>query len=249
MSSRFATVVGRYRLPLSVLAVSVVLAGVIQVFRESNLGVDYVSVVGEIDADQREEVLRELGDMDGLADIREIKSRLDRVDWIHQVTVARDWPDRLVITVHEEEAIAYWNDDAYINEAGRVFASPYAEGGRLPQLYGPDGRERDVMRQYQQISQVLLRTGQEVDTLMLDARGSWAFATQSGMKVLLGKEDIMKRMQRYVGVFQQAGLLEELSRIARVDTRYSNGVAVDWKESREGYEVAKAYKLQREVSL
>lgn len=249
MRSAFSQVIGRYRLPLSVLAACVMLAGVVQSLRESNLGISYVSVVGEVDTNQRKEIFRELADMNGLADIGEIKVRLEAIDWIHQVAVARDWPDRLVITIREEEAIAYWNEDAYINEQGHVFVSPYAEGGRLPQLYGPEGRERDVMLQYQQLSQVLLRTGQVVDTLMLDERGSWAFATRSGMQVLLGKEDIMKRMQRYVGVFQQAGLLEEMSRIARVDTRYSNGVAVDWKESTEGYEVAKAYKLQREVSL
>ena len=59
----------------------------------------------------------------------------------------------------------------------------------------------------------------------------------------------MERMQRYFQVFQQAGLMEDISKIRSVDTRYSNGVAVDWKDTMDGYEVAKAYKSQREINL
>ncbi|MBD3646314.1 MAG: cell division protein FtsQ [Pseudomonadales bacterium] len=163
--------------------------------------------------------------------------------------VARDWPEGLIVTVHEEEAIAYGNDNAFIDEDGAVFQSPWEEGGRLPQLYGPEGKEKEVMSQYQQLSQALLRTGQSIDTLVLDERGGWQFTDRSGMRVRLGKENIMERMQRYFVVFQRANLLEEMAKIRSVDTRYPDGVAVDWKDVVDGYEVAKAYKTQREMSL
>lgn len=243
MSLNFSQVIRRYRLLVPVMGISIMLVGVIWAIRESNSGVHHVSVAGDLDKQQRSQILQQLAAMDSLTDIGQIKNRLQQIDWVYQVAVARDWPNGLVITVKEQDAIAYWNDDAYINERGDVFISAYAGGGRLPQLYGPRDKERKVMRQYQQLSQVLSRTGQVLDTLRLDARGSWEFTTQSGMEVLLGNEDIMKRMQRYVRVFQQTGLVEEISRIARVDTRYSNGVAVDWKKSTEGFEVANAYKL------
>ncbi|MEX2489743.1 MAG: cell division protein FtsQ/DivIB [Pseudomonadales bacterium] len=243
MNLSFSQVIRRYRLVLPVMGISVILLGVIWAFRESNSGVDHVSVAGDLDTRQRSQIFQQLAAMDGLPDIGHIKNRLEQIDWVYQVAVARDWPNGLMITVKEQEAIAYWNENAFINEKGDVFISANAGSRRLPQLYGPRDKERMVMRQYQQLSQVLSRTGQVLDTLRLDVRGSWAFTTRSGMEVLLGNENIMKRMQRYVRVFQQTGLVEEISRISRVDTRYSNGVAVDWKKSTDGFEVANAYKL------
>lgn len=239
----------RYKLIVAVLTTSAMLAGVVSALQQETKDVGYVSVDGDMSMTQREEVYRHVNAMASLSDIRAVKQRLDSVDWIHHVDVARDWPDGLIVTVHDEEAIAYWNDDAWINDQGHVFLSAYEDGGRLPHLYGPDGREGAVMSQYQQLSQALLRTGQEIDTLVLDDRGSWTFTTRSGIDVLLGKDNTMERMQRYFRVFRQAGLLEETTAIRTVDTRYSNGVAVEWKDDTEGYEVAKAFKSEREMSL
>ncbi len=234
---------------MALLLACCMIASLVWTLEQESRDVSVVTVAGDIGMRQRKEIYGYLSEMVNVGDIRDVKARLDRVDWVHRVEVERDWPDGLVINVHEEEAIAYWNDDAWINEEGHVFISSYEEGGRLPQLYGPEGREETVMSQYQQLSQALLRTGQVIDTLRFDERGSWEFTTRTGVKVLLGKEGIMERMQRYFLVFQSAALLEELSKIKTVDTRYSNGVAVDWRTPMEGYEVAKAYKSQRDMSL
>ena len=61
-------------------------------------------------------------------------------------------------------------------------------------------------------------------------RGSWFLTTQDGIEVLLGRDDVVDKMQRFLTV-DQLMLSERREQIARVDLRYSNGMAVAWREA------------------
>ncbi|MDP4598052.1 MAG: cell division protein FtsQ/DivIB [Pseudomonadales bacterium] len=228
---------------------------IVLVFVALNLGdrtfnTKMVAVTGELLEEQRQDVLQKLLAISSQArSIQQVKVILEQVDWIHRVEVSRSWPDQLTVLVVKEKPIAYWNDDAFINADGKVFVSAHAAGGDLAQLYGPVGTEKLVMQQYQQLNTALLKSGQSMDVLVLDDRGSWHFTNAAGVRVLLGKDDIMERVQRYLQVVENAALMGYMDKIRLVDTRYSNGLAVSWKTSDAGLDIAKNYKSQRELRL
>ena len=64
--------------------------------------------------------------------------------------------------------------------------------------------------------------------------------------MVLGKVDGMQRLQRFLKVSVKIDALEMTPQ--RIDTRYTNGVAVNVVEA-EGFEIAETFSLQREVSL
>jgi len=214
------------------------------------LEVKYVSVDGEIDQQQRNEVLMLLSSLSVRnSSLKSISSRIESVSWIAQTSVERRWPDSLVVKVVPHRAIALWNDDAFINDSGEVFLSDYEHGKHLSQLYGPAGSESEVMRQYQLINNVLLKVGRYIEVLTLDERGAWTLINDLGIEVLLGKEGLMEKVQRFVLIAEHVDLIGRLDEIQRIDTRYSNGVAVSWKHATEGMELAKTFKSQREQKL
>jgi cell division protein FtsQ len=61
-----------------------------------------------------------------------------------------------------------------------------------------------------------------------DARGSWSATLQSGVVLRLGTGDILKKMRGFSRMYR-AELSAQMDRIAYIDLRYSNGLAVGWK--------------------
>ncbi len=200
-----------------------------------------VAIRGELDARQQERVAAVLRERDASdLDIESVREVIAGLDWVYEARVMRRWPDGLVIEIVKEVPIAWWNDDAFINAEGKVFVSPYVDLSNLPQLYGPNGAEGDVMQQFQILAKALSRVEQTIDTLKLDDRGSWQFETNEGIRVMLGKEDIMDRVQRFLFVFERVGLADRVDGIEQIDARYPNGLAVSWAEVPQGVAVAEA---------
>ena len=208
--------------------------------RDYNIGNSYVSVTGNLKAPQRAEIYgRLLENRHRIGSIDDVKKVLDGVSWISHVNVMRRWPDQITVAVTPEQPIAWWNGDAFLDDNGHVFRSRYVDEPGLARLYGPGGSEDEVMEQYQQLSRALGSAGRSISTLRLDARGAWQFTTADGIRVMLGKDDIMDRFQRFLQVLGSKQLALRVNDIKQIDTRYSNGVAVSWKEVPTGLRVAK----------
>jgi cell division protein FtsQ len=216
--------------------------------------VKQVSVTGDITVNQRNAVFRLLTDYEVLAiPIDRLQQELAAEGWIQSATVERRWPDELMISIVPERPIALWNDDAYLNDEGEVFNSPFVNQARLPQLYGPVGKEAVVMAQYQQLNTTLFRLGQSIETLTLGARENWRFQSDAGIEVLLGKAALMERIQRLLRVTEFIDEQGRLDQVEQIDTRYGNGVAVAWKDQSSMAMmkpvVARNYNSQREEKL
>ena len=231
------------------------LVAVIDAVNNQVLDVNYVSVGGSINEGQRRDVFRRLASMQLInPSIASLKQEIEAISWVSRVAVERKWPDSVFISVVPQKAIALWNDDAFINDAGEVFfssfeLSSYQRGLHLAQLYGPPGSERRVMQQYQQLNNALLKTGSFIEVLTLDERGAWSFTNDAGIEVMLGKEELMERIQRLLIVSANIDLTKRQHQIQKIDTRYSNGVAVSWKQTMDGIDLAKTFKSQRELKL
>lgn len=229
---------------------SVLLAAYVINFKLQHFDITYVSVGGDLSTGQRREIYARLASqpLKGVT-ISELREQLERKLWVAKVSVERQWPDVIKVNVVPEVAIALWNDDALINDRGKIFKSDYMQIDLLAQLFGPDGKEKEVMQKFQQINSVLLKTGRSIDFIRLDERGSWMFKDDLGIVVLLGKDQLMERMQRLIAIASLIEMNKQLDEISMIDTRYSNGAAVSWKQTLDSLELSESFKRQREQRL
>ncbi|MCU1717616.1 cell division protein FtsQ/DivIB [Pseudomonas sp. 5P_3.1_Bac2] len=163
-------------------------------------------------------------------DLTGLRHELEQMPWIANAQVRRVWPDQLVVRLEEQLPIARWGDEALLNNQGGAFApQELANYQHLPQLYGPKRAQQRVMQQYQVLSQMLRPMGFSIARLELRERGSWFLSTGQGIELLLGRDHLVEKMRRFTAIYDKA-LKEQQANIARIDLRYSNGLAVAWRE-------------------
>jgi cell division protein FtsQ len=167
------------------------------------------------------------------SDLESMTNRLRNMPWVELVAVRRVWPDALHITVLEQQAVAYWNDDALLNGSGQTFSparESYPHG--LPRFNGPQGTEMQMLNHYLAMRAILQAKGRDIDELTLDARRAWRLKLDNGITLALGRTDSQQRLQRFTRAY--ASLLNEKQETIRaVDLRYTNGFAVRWQAPEE----------------
>ena len=193
------------------------------------IGVDYISLSGVTDTERSELTDMLVARREEVQNVVDAHAVITETPWVEEAYVTWRWPDRLHVDVQRLEPIAYWNTDGFISDKGEIFVSGHLSPGRLPHLSGPPGKEKMIMQQYVQINQVLNRTGHSVDTLSLDERGAWTFTSQRGIEVSLGKELVRERLDALLVVLQSLEEKGLADRVAAMDVRYANGLAVKWK--------------------
>ncbi|WP_126453520.1 cell division protein FtsQ/DivIB [Sulfuriflexus mobilis] len=182
-----------------------------------------------------EQALREVVVSSGLAgffssDLETLTRRLREMPWVESVAVRRVWPDVLHITVIEQQAVAYWNDKALLNETGQVFRPDKASFPQgLPQFNGPVGTEMQILEAYGDMRAILRTAGRDIDVLGLDARRAWQLQLDNGIQLALGRQDSRQRLQRFTRAYAYL-FNEQQEIISTVDLRYTNGFAVRWQQ-------------------
>lgn len=169
-----------------------------------------------------------------LVDVDAVRDAVEALPWIERAYVRRLWPDRLLLTVVEQQPIARWADGRLVNSAGDLFtvsAGEVPEG--LPELAGPEGQARRLLEQYRLLDGLLARAGLPVARLELDARRAWHLTLASGLEVELGRHEIRTRLGRLVGLLLGWDATQ-LAGVERIDLRYANGLAVRRATADEG---------------
>lgn len=160
-----------------------------------------------------------------------IKSIALSPEWVESVEVRKVWPNTLQILVREYKPLAYWRDGQMIS-TGAVVISPHAVPSMpLPRLYGPEDTSDLVLEQFGLISQVLSSTSLRIKILKLELRGAWDITFNNGVRVKLGREEILERLQRFLAVYK-SDLSGRIDQISSIDARYPHGVAVAWKKTK-----------------
>lgn len=225
-------------------AVIVLLAGLVpwgtgKVLTAMDQQILAVDVKGNFVGDSRVAIERAAGNWIGKSyfatDLSEIKASLERRPWVESAAVRRVWPDRLVIDIREKKPLAYWTDGRLVSRTGQLFAPPNPEvAGPLPRLAGPDERVRDVIAMARTMSDRLVARGLGFSGLALEHRGAWTLQLANGIEVVLGRDQVEQRFERFMTVYENR-LAARSNEVSRVDARYTNGVAVQWKAEAEAY--------------
>lgn len=163
-------------------------------------------------------------------DVSAIRSAAEQLPWVNKASVKRIWPATLRISIEEQQAIARWGEQGYLNRNGEPFfpeaSSPVLP---LPALAGPQGHELKVLLNYQRVAKTLAPLGIEVARMELDNRRAWHLQVGDGVLLELGRVNTRERLQRFIRAYPTifAARIEELK---RVDLRYSNGFSVYWQQ-------------------
>ena len=188
----------------------------------------WLEVAGELDRTTPEQVRAavavEAGSGFFAVDIEQARTAVESLPWVATATISRRWPDALEIEVVEHRVVARWNQTGLLSASGEVFDVAGTAGMQgLTHLSGPEPRREDVFETWKDLRRQLVPAGLEISRLELDPRGSWALQLDSGQALLLGREQINARLQRFLAVHRQ---LVGMNNVARVDLRYPNGLAI-----------------------
>ena len=167
------------------------------------------------------------------ANLDMVRGAFEAVPWVRRVTVRREWPNKLIVTVEEHEALGTWGEDGrLLSVKGDVFTANLAEAeedGELVQFSGPDGSEKEVVTRYRELRDWFAAIKLVPEAVQLSNRYAWTVKLNNGMTVDLGREQskttLKDRVDRLVGIYPQ--LVTRLpDRIESVDMRYTNGLAL-----------------------
>jgi cell division protein FtsQ len=180
-------------------------------------------------ADMQQVVRAYLGQNFFVLDIDALHGHFAANPWISQVNVRRRWPDTLEISFQERTPFGHWGENEMVDIHGERFRpGSVRQPGPWPQLMGPDGHERTLIRVHREASVLFNQVGLKLVQLIQDERRAWRMVFANGIEIWLGKEHLMQRLRRFVDIYPQI-LSERTDQVAVVDLRYTNGFAVRWK--------------------
>jgi cell division protein FtsQ len=200
-----------------------------------NRPVSTVTIVGEFSYVDKEEVALLVQKMIGSSfvgeDIEQIKKNLEAEPWIDWVSLSRQWPDRLQVMVKEQTPIARWSDSGFINVRGEFIATNDTEKlQHLSELSGEKSEAQIIMQQYSVLANLFQPYDLYVESLKKDRRGAWQLSLDNGWQLVLGRGDILRKVQRLTHLFDKK-LLVKTADVSVVDIRYPNGLAIKWGDS------------------
>ncbi|MBG6248961.1 MULTISPECIES: cell division protein FtsQ [Symbiopectobacterium] len=165
-------------------------------------------------------------------DVDVIQQQIERLPWIKQASVRKQWPDELKIHLVEYVPVARWNDQLMVDAEGNSFSVPAERVGnrKMPLLYGPEGSENDVLEGYRTMSQVLASSKMTLKMVAMSARHSWQLGLEDDIRLELGRDERARRLERFLELYPllQRQAQNDNKRVSYVDLRYDTGAAVGW---------------------
>ncbi|SFX03264.1 cell division protein FtsQ/DivIB [Marinospirillum alkaliphilum] len=164
-------------------------------------------------------------------DLQGLKQALEQDPWLKKVQISRHWPDRIQLDLVEREAWARWNETALIDVDGQGFHPP-TPVQPLPARHIHAGVESmpEAVQLWHKLEPLLEARDLELTGLRYEARGSWQLELDGAVRVLVGRDNMEARINRFLWAWT-AWLAAESEKIERIDLRYPNGMSVAWLES------------------
>lgn len=206
--------------------------------------INSIVITGEMPYTQQEEVLSAIEDIAlgnfFQVDVNDIQAKVSVLPWVYSVAVRKQWPNEVKIYVVDQTPIALWNGDFILNKFGKAFQAEIKTLKQaLPAFYGPEGSELLALENFKNLNDLLEYRELTIDELILSERFSWQLTLNNGIRLNLGREERVKRVQRFMDVYplinahleDKNNSKKELKQaVDYIDLRYDTGLAVGWKQ-------------------
>jgi cell division protein FtsQ len=169
------------------------------------------------------------------ADLIPIQQSLQAIPWVRSATVRRVWPNRLLVRIEEQRAVAQWSPGQLVNLHGEVFAGAredHDESCTLALLSGPVGSEKLVLSRARELQDWIAPLGMGISALKLTEQYAWTAVLTKGLTLELGRDTLAtgtkERVQMFVQTqpwLSQRMALENGPAIVHADLRYAAGYA------------------------
>lgn len=159
----------------------------------------------------------------------QLEQELAEIPWVYRATVQRFWPHTLTVKIYEEVPIARWGDSGLMNAYGELFFPDTTESyASLPMLYGERIRAKKLANAFEKSMIQLKPLGLQLRGLFEDERQSKHLVLSNGLVLAIGDGDLTKKIVRFIAAYEQY-LAPYLVEVKKIDLRYTNGLAVEWK--------------------
>ena len=165
------------------------------------------------------------------ADLQMIHDTLTQMIWVENATVNRVWSDTLSIKIKEKHPVVRWGNEALLNNGGDIIKpTDIMLFENYPILYGVEGQEIKSLEIMKGVNTALSDHEMSMSEFSINNRWAWKIKLTTGLEILLGRNDQLKKLQRFMKTLDVLGQ-EQLNSMAVVDLRYPNGYAVSWKQN------------------
>lgn len=169
------------------------------------------------------------------ADLRPIQQSLQAIPWVRTATVRRVWPNRLLVRIEEQRAVAAWSRGLLLNVYGESFSGAkedHDQSCTLASLYGPAGSEKLVLRRARELQGWIAPLGMSVASLRLTEQYAWTAVLAEGLTLELGRDALATSVHERVRMFVQTQpwlsqrlVMEGGPSVVHADLRYAAGYA------------------------
>lgn len=156
-------------------------------------------------------------------DLAQVGNGFKKLPWVRNVSVRRQWPDTLEVTLEEHAELARWAGGGLVNSRGELFQA--ASNSDLPVFHGPEGSAQEIAALYGQFKTALAAIKLKPVSLTMNERRAWQVKLNSGLNLELGRDQPAVRLNKFVRVYD-ATIARMPQPVANVDLRYPNGFAV-----------------------
>lgn len=167
------------------------------------------------------------------ADLQTYIDRLEKISWVDQVDIRRDWQQGLQVKVVPRQAVAKFGSERLVDANGVVFTpadTKDLQAHYWMQLQGENQNATVMMQQVKQISDWFIPLGLKVDEVIVTPRMTWLFRFDNGLRILVDNENTSEKLYQ-LSVMLQNQLHNQLPKIQTIDLRYKNGMAITWRST------------------
>lgn len=199
--------------------------------------VRFVRIQGQFNylekADLKNELLPLLESGYWALDVERIRFATQRLAWIKAVQIHRIWPDTLVMRVEEHAPFARFGENRLLSTQGVVFApGDITRFAGLARIDGAIEQSVNLLAATQALKIDLGVLGRTLEKLQVTERGSWSVWVSGGLSIEIGRDQPIETFRRFIATLSLLGE-KPIRSMVRVDLRYPNGYAVEWKEGSE----------------
>lgn len=172
--------------------------------------------------DVLDEFARELKKRTVGTSLASVRENARRIPWVREAAVRRLWPDVIEVKFEAYRALARWNGSSLVSPAGEIFSG--ATDAPLPSFVGPDAAAPAITAMWPALVDALRSLASPIQEVRVSARGAWDVSLATGLRLVLGHEDIAARARRFAAAWPQVAALGVETKYA--DLRYPNGFAL-----------------------